>query len=184
MNLELDKIEYNPVTRVIVLIANPDTKQVQMRFDKAETLTPHGAGAGAKNAYFDYYEKLAKAILGVNLLKSDLQNALKHLVDDDPSLIRLHRDGHKNKRNSTFQSTAGRGTDIREDEDFQAMRAKSGKTWSYEEHSFYWRPEMSKKVLVREVYSHVDALSSSLRVDSDCWQAEVDYAVHKIRELQ
>ena len=117
-------------------------------------------------------------------MKSELQNALKHLVEDDPSLVRLHRDGHKNKRNSTFSSTAGKGADIGEDEDFQAMLAKSGKTWAYEEHSFYWRPQMSKGVLTREVFSHVDAISSSLRVDADCWDAEVDYAVQKIRDLQ
>jgi len=184
MDFEEDKIVYIPVTKVVVLVASLKSKQVEIRFDRPEKFSPHSGVPGAKNAYFDYYQKLAETILGVKLVKSELQNALKHLVEDNPSLVRLHRDGHKNKRNSTFNSTAGKGADIREDEDFQAMRAKGGKTWAYEEHSFYWRPEMSKGVLERQVFSNVDALSSSLRVDADCWDAEIDYAVQKIRELQ
>jgi hypothetical protein len=184
MDFEEDRIIYSPVTKIVVLVANLKSKQAQIRFDRPEKFSPHSAVPGARDAYFDYYVKQAENIIGVKLLKSELQNALKHLVEDDPSLVRLHRDGHKNKRNSTFHSTAGKDADIREDEDFKAMQAKGGKTWSYEEHSFYWRPNMSKGILDREVFSHVDALDSSLRVDADCWDAEVDYAVQKIRDLQ
>lgn len=184
MDFEADKIVYTPVTKIIVLIADLKTKHVEIRFDRPEKFTPHTKAPGAKDVYFGHYQGQTETILGVNLLKSELQNALKHLVEDQPSLVRLHRDGHKNKRNSTFNSTAGHGADIRQDEDFQAMLAKGGKTWAYEEHSFYWRPDMSKQTLEREVFSHVDALDSSLRVDADCWDAEVDYAVQKIRELQ
>jgi hypothetical protein len=184
MDFDQDKVIYDDVTKVIVLVANLKTKQVEIRYDRPEKFHPHSNAPGSKNAYFDYYQKLGETILGAKLVTSDLQNALKHLVDDKPSLVRLHRDGHKNKRNSSFSITAGKGADIREDEDFQTMHAKSGKTWAYEENSFYWRPEMSNNKLGREVFSHVDALSSSLRVDADCWDAEVDYAVQKIRELQ
>jgi hypothetical protein len=185
MDFEADKIVYRPVTKIIVLIANLKSKHVEIRFDRPEKFNPHSNAPGAKDAYFGHYQSQAEAALGsVKLLKTELQNALKHLVEDQPSLVRLHRDGHKNKGNATFHSTAGHGADIRQDEDFQAMLAKSGKTWAYEEHSFYWRPDMSKETLVREVFSHVNALDSSLRVDADCWDAEVDYAVQKIRDLQ
>jgi hypothetical protein len=184
MDFETDEVNYDPVTKIVVLVANLKSKQVEIRFDRPETFNPHSTAPKAKAAYFGYYQNLAQTILGVSLLKSELQNSLKHLVEDTPSLVLLHRDGHKNKKNSTFHSTAGLDADIREDEDFQAMMAKGGKTWSYEEHSFYWRPEQSNGVLSRKVFSHVDALDSSLRVDADCWDAEVDYAVQKVRELQ
>jgi hypothetical protein len=184
MDFDTDQVKYDPITKVVVLAANLKTKQVEIRFDKPETFNPHSNAPKAKGAYFGYYQTQAETILDVKLLKSELQNALKHLVEDQPSLVLLHRDGHKNKKNSTFHSTAGPDADIRDDDEFQAMMAKGGKTWSYEEHSFYWRPDQSRGVLSRKVFSHVDALDSSLRVDSDCWDAEVDYAVQKIRELQ
>jgi hypothetical protein len=184
MDFEQDRVVYTPVTKIIVLIANLKSKQVQIRFDRPEKFNPHSNVPGAKDAYFSHYQGQAETILGVKFSDSELQNALKHLVEDQPSLVRLHRDGHKNKRNSTFYSTAGQGADIRQDEDFQAMLAKGGKAWAYEQHSFYWRPDMSKGTLEREVFSHVDALDSSVRVDADCWDVEVDYAIQKIRELQ
>src|SRR5439155_1389990 len=123
--------------------------------------------------------------LGVKLQKSELQKALKKLIEEQPTLVRLHRGGHTNKRNNYFSGAARKGgVDIRDDEEYQAMHAKSGGTWAYEDQSFYWRPDRSNGVLTREVFSHVDTISSTVRVDADCWDAEVEYAIKKIRDLQ
>jgi hypothetical protein len=59
------------------------------------------------------------------------------------------------------------------------MHAKGGAAWAYEDQSFYWRPDQSNGALSREFYSHVDTIDSFVRVDADCWDAEVDYATQK-----
>jgi len=185
MDFDQDKVEYDDVSKVIVLVANLKTKKAEIRYDRPEIFHPHSGSAKAKDSYFNYYAKLAETILGVKLIKSELQKALKKLIEDQPSLVRLHRGGHTNQRNNYFSGTVRKGeADIRDDDEYKAMYAKSGNAWSYEDQSFYWRPDRSDGALTRQVFSHVDTLASSLRVDADCWDAEVEYAVQKIRELQ
>jgi hypothetical protein len=183
LDLDEDKIAYEKVSKVIVLTANLKSKQVELRYDRPENIQPHG-GMGFKQTYFDYYVTLAAKILGAQLQKSDLQKSLKQLVENSPSLVRLHRGGHTNQRNNFFSGTAKKGADIRDDEEYKAMHAKGGAAWAYEDQSFYWRPDQSNGALSREFYSHVDTIDSFVRVDADCWDAEVDYAIQKIRSLQ
>lgn len=184
MDLASNQIVYEKVTKIVVLVADLSTEKVEIRFDKPEVLHPHQGVALShpKEAYFTHYVEESEKLLGGKLTRSDLQKALKKLAESR-KLIRLHRDGHTNQRNNTYR-IAGKSGDIRDDEDWKAMNAESGKTWSHDAHSFYWRVEGSDEVLSREVFSHLDALTSSLRVDADCWDAEIEYAIGKIRQLQ
>lgn len=143
MDLDQDKIVYEKVSKVIVLTANLKSKQVELRYDRPENIQPHSGGAGFKQTYFDHYVTLAGKILGAQLQKSDLQKSLKQLIENTPSLVRLHRGGHTNQRNNFFSGTAKKGADIRDDEEYKAMHAKGGAAWAYEDQSFYWRPDQS-----------------------------------------
>jgi hypothetical protein len=184
-DFEQEKLVYEKVTKVIVLVANLATKSVEIRYDKPETFNPHNSSPRAHKSYFDHYVHEATNILTAPLLKSDLQKALTKLIEDEPSLVRLHRGGHTNQRNAYFSgSVRDKTSDIRHDDEYKAMFSKRGKGWAYEDQSFYWLPERSDGVLTRQVFSHVDAVMSSIRVDADCWDAEVDYAIHTIRKLQ
>jgi hypothetical protein len=185
MDLEADTVVYDDVKKVIVLTADLKRKLVEIRYDRPETLHPHSSGAGSKEAYFNYYRKLVEDALGVKLSASELQKALKRLIEMSPTPVRLHRGGHTNTRNNYFSGIVrGVGKDIREDDEYKAMYAKGGKAWAYEDQSFYWRPDQSRGKLNREVFSHVNTFDSSVRVDADCWDAEVDYAVEYFRQLQ
>lgn len=185
-----DNIKYRlePVSKIIVLVADLGTKQAQIRSDKPEVIHPHRKAASTnwKESYFAHYVGESRKILNGELTKSDLHNALKQLVESSPSPVRLHRDGHTNQRNNAYRIIARTSSsgDIREDEDWQALYAKGGKTWAHDQHSFYWRPDQSDGLLSREVFSSLDAITGMLRVDADCSDIEVDYAVRKIRELQ
>lgn len=183
VNYENNTVTYEPVTKVIVLTANLKTKKVEIRYDRPETIHPHSAIAKAKSSYFDHYRQLSENILDVKLIPSELHKALKELIEESPSLVRLHRGGHLNERNNYFAGTLRTGNgDIREDPEYKAMYAKTGNAWSYEDQSFYWKPDQSAGKLTREVFSHIDAVTPSVRVEADCWDAEVEYAIKKIRD--
>jgi hypothetical protein len=184
MDLSSDKIVYDDVTKIVVLVADLKSKKVEISFDRPEAVHPHKtiSLSNPKEAYFGHYVREAEKLLSGSLTKSALQGALKKLAESK-KLIRLHRDGHTNQRNNRYR-VAGRTGDIRDDEDWKAMHDQSGKTWAHDVHSFYWRPEGSGNSLSREVFSQLDAINSSLRVDADCWDAEVEYAIGKVRDLQ
>jgi hypothetical protein len=179
------KSRLEPVAKIVVLVADLASKQAQIRFDRPEDFQPHHGRTKSegKAAYFAYYIAESEKILNCRLVKSELQNALKRLMSSDPSPVRIQTDGHTNQRNNNYRISARNG-DIRDDEEWQAMYEKGGKTWAHDQHAFYWRPDQSNGSLSREVYSHVDSLTGAIRVEADCLDAEVEYAVRKIRELQ
>jgi hypothetical protein len=176
---------FEPVAKIIVLVADLASEQAQIRLDRPEEYQPHRGKikSEGKAAYFSHYIAESEKILGGTLVKSELQNALKRLMSADPSPVRIQTDGHTNQRNNNYRISARNG-DIRDDEEWQAMYAKGGKTWAHDQHAFYWRPDQSNGSLSREVFSHVDSLRGAIRVEADCLDAEVDYAVGKIRKLQ
>jgi hypothetical protein len=176
---------FEPVAKIIVLVADLASKNAQIRFDRPEDYPSHRGKTtfDRKAAYFAHYIAESQKILGGTLVRSELQNALKLLMSIDPSPVRIQTDGHTNQRNNNYRISARNG-DIRDDDEWQAMYKKGGKTWAHDQHAFYWRPDQSNGFLSREVYSHVDSLSGAIRVEADCSDAEVDYAVRKIRELQ
>jgi hypothetical protein len=184
-DFEEDRVIYEKITKVVVLIANLQTGDVEIRYDRPETFNFHSTKPKAHRYYFDYYVNEARDILKALLVKSDLQGALTKLIEGQPSLVRLHRGGHTNQRNARFVGIVRDKTlDIRDDEEYKAMFAERGEGWAYEEQSFYWLPTRSNGVLSREVFSHIDALECSVRMDADCWDAEADYAIQTIRSLQ
>jgi hypothetical protein len=186
MNLQTSKVEYEQLTKIIVLSADLSKKQAELRFDRPETVHGHSSLSvkNPKDLYFEFFIEKAAVLLGVKLKKSSLQKSLKTLVEStNPSLIRLHIDGHTNQRNNRYRVTARRD-DIRDDEDWQAMHEESGGTWAHDKHSFYWRHAQSGGKLTREVFSCVDAINSTIRVEADCWDAEVEYAVGLLRKFQ
>jgi hypothetical protein len=182
-----DKVSsrFESVAKIIVLVADLASKQAQIRFDRPEDYQPHRGKTKfeRKTAYFADYVAESQSILTGTLVKSELQNALKRLMSADPSPVRIQTDGHTNQQNNNYRISARNG-DIRDDEEWRVMYEKGGKTWAHDQHAFYWRPDQSGGSLSREVFSHVDSLSGAIRVEADCLDAEVDYAVGKIRKLQ
>jgi hypothetical protein len=173
-----------PIPKVIVLVANVHSKKAEIRFDRPEQIHPHkNANTHWKESYASHYVSEAEKILGTLMSKSALGEALRKLIKAKPYPIRLHIDGHTNQRNLTFKVSAKSG-DIRDDPEWQAMYGIGGNDWAHDHQAFYWRPEESKGRLSREVFSYVDALSGSVNVEADCWDAEVDYVVEKIRNYQ
>lgn len=74
----------------------------------------------------------------------------------------------------------GKG-DIRDDEEWRNAYKAYGHTWAWDSQSFHWVPEPSKKRLHRELFSHLDAIEGFMKVNADCSDEEVEYAISQVR---
>jgi len=183
VDLDDETITWQDVRNIIVLEANLATRHAEIRFDKPEQKHPHGTGIASPNSYFQAYVQKSEAILGYSLKLSELRPALKSLLESEPRVVKLHIEEHTNARRMRVRYVARAG-DVRDDPEWKQPHTEGGAGWAYDAPSFDWLTEPSSGTLKREVFSHVDAASSMLRVLADCNEHEVRYAIQQLRSRQ
>lgn len=186
--VEIDRVRQRfkntKTTKVVVLVADTETGVVQLRFDKPESLHSHldEKGNPGKREYFSHYQEQARKILGVNLNPIELRAALKSLVETQPRVVKLPFEDHRSGANSKVRFASK--VDIRDDDDWKAMHSEGGDEWAYDGESVYWLPSASNGKLNREVFTDLDARTGMLRVEADCHEGEIEYAISQIRTHQ
>jgi hypothetical protein len=172
------------VTKVVVLSAETNPGLVQLRCDKPENLHGHRDEHGnpSQHVYQDYYRQQATKLLGVDLTPVELRPALKSLVETVPHIVRVPLNAFRTGANSRVRFAAK--NDVRDDDDYEAMHDEGGASWAHDRESVFWLPSASNGALTREVFTDIDARNSSLRVDADCHEGEIRYAISRIREHQ
>ena len=74
--------------------------------------------------------------------------------------------------------------DVRDDPEWKAAQEAGGAGRVYDDQAVYWVPTASNGVLSREVFTDIDAVTSTVRMDADCHEGEIEYAVSSIRAHQ
>lgn len=167
--------------KIIVLLVEKKTGEVQLRYDKPDDRHSHTVdGAPSDQAYFDDYKEKAENMLGLTLEPVDVRPGLEKILKAVPRIVYTNYvvddadDGSLTKRT---QKKAGK--DIRDTAGWTHMD-EEGVTRTFEEAPLHWLPEMSNGKLTRELFSYVDAASGFVRFDADCNEDEIDYVLHKL----
>jgi hypothetical protein len=170
------------VTRVIVLVMDLSTGLIELRFDKPEDKNRHN---DSKDAYYAYYRQLASELLGGGLIQFETRGALRSLVETEPRVVRIRVSSHRSKTDKAIKFVARTAkTDVRDDAEWQAAYGVGEASRAYDDQAVYWLPGASHNSLTREVFTAIDAVNSMVRVEADCHEGEIQYAVSKIREHQ
>lgn len=174
--------EEESVTRIVALVVDIKTGFVQLRYDKPEDQNEHG---NSKDGFFLYYRQLASELLGVELKQFETREALRRLIETEPRVVRIRISSHRSKTDKAvrFVSRTAKG-DVRDDPEWKAAHQAGGDSRVYIDQQLHWLPAASNKKLNREVFTAVDALASMVRLDADCHEDEIQYAVSTIRENQ
>lgn len=174
------KITKTKTTKSIVLVANRQTGFVQLRFDKPELMHSHvnDEGKPDNERYVSFYLARATELLGAGLTPFEIHNALKSLAETEPRVVRIESKDIRTAANSRFRMSAK--TDIRDDDDWKAVHAEGGATWSYENEMVYWIPGASGGHLRREVFTEIDGRRGRLRMDADCHEDEIEHVISQI----
>lgn len=175
--------EKEEVTRIVVLLADLKSRHVEIRYDKPEDKNWHD---DSSEKYFAYYRAAASALLAGDLLKFEIREALRSLVEqEEPRVVRIRISSHRSKTDKAVKFTARTAkTDVRDDPEWKAAYGVGEDSRAYDDQSVYWLPSQSEGALSREVFSAIDAVDSMIRVEADCHEGEIDYAVSKVREHQ
>jgi len=177
------KIVKTPVDRRIVLIADLSSKIAELRMNPAESRHSYEDPSGRTPAELYYQAYIAKIadLLNCSLQSIEWRPVVRKLVEeDDPRVIRIHIDSHTNQSN-TSANTHARRADVRDDPDWKLAYQENGESWAWDSQSFYWLPKASSGFLTRELYSHINAEDGYVKVNADCSDEEVNYAVSQIR---
>ena len=178
-----DKPVYTPVEKRIVLVADLGKGIAELRIDPPESR--HGYtdafGKTTEQAYYSAYGDRAAEVLDTVLQKAELGKVIKALVaEEEPRVVRIHVDNHTGQTNFKW-NVRGSRIDIRDDPEWQAHYEQFGHTWAWDSQSFHWLPDPSKGHLKRELFSHLDAIEGYLKVNADCSDEEVEYAIAQVR---
>jgi hypothetical protein len=175
------EISQKKVTKVVVMVADLKTRLIQLRYDKPEIRHIHKT----KDDYLKYYRQQATALLGVEFSRFEIREALRSLVDTEPRVVRIRVNEHRSKTDKSVRFVDRKGhSDVRDDPEWKAAYEAGSTTRAYDDQAVYWLPSASNGVLNREVFTDIDAVSSTVRVDADCHEDEIDYAVSTIRKHQ
>ena len=170
------------VTRLVVMVADVTNGFVELRYDKPEIRHIHNNN---REQYFKFYKELAEKLLGVTLVPFEIRAALRSLVDTEPRVVRIRVNEHRSKTDKAVRFVDRKGlSDVRDDAEWKAALAAGGTTRVYDDQAVYWVPDASKGLLTREVFTDIDAVTSTVRVDADCHEGEIEYAVSTIRAHQ
>ena len=170
------------VTRVVVMVADLTTGIVQLRYDKPEIGIPSHTN---KDEYFSHYRQLAEEILGVEFSRFEIRDALRSLVETEPRVVRIRVNEHRSKTDKSVRFVARKAhSDVRDDLEWKAAYEAGGQSRAYDDQAVHWLPDASNGMLNREVFSDIDAVISMIRVDADCHEGEIQYAVSNIRGHQ
>jgi hypothetical protein len=183
-DIERARFVRNKLTKVIVLIADLEARTAQLRFDKPEAIHSYKDGDGNTddNLFFGHYVNAAASLLGMNLAPTDVRSALRSLVETVPRIIRLESKDFRTGSNSRVRFSSK--TDVRDDGDWQVMHAEGGDAWAYDREFVHWLPATSDGRLSREVFTAIDGRTGKLRVEADCHEEELEYAISTIRAHQ
>lgn len=170
--------------KIVLLVVDLETGMVQLRFDKPEGLHGHlnRNGNPSEDEYFSHYLGRAEKILALKLTSMELRATLKSLLESRPRIVRLPYIDLRTGANSKVKFASK--NDIRDDDDWKAMHAEGGKRQAYDGEAVYWLPSRSDGKLSREVFTVLDARAGKLRVDADCHENEIEYAISQIRSHQ
>jgi len=62
------------------------------------------------------------------------------------------------------------------------MHEEGGDVWVHDSEAVYWLPATSEGRISREVFTELDARVSRLRVEADCHEDEIQYAISQIKQ--
>ncbi len=176
------KFTETDVTRVVVLVVDLSTGLVELRYDKPEDQNPHN---NSKDEYFAHYRQAASELLGAELIQFETREALRSLVETEPRVVRIRVSSHRSKTDKAVKFVARTAkSDVRDDAEWRAAYDVGEASRAYEEQAVYWLPGRSTGSLTREVFTAIDGVGSMVRVEADCHEGEIEYAVSKIREHQ
>jgi hypothetical protein len=178
-----DKPVYTSVEKRIVLVANLKRLTAELRMDPPEARHSYADAYGkmTEQAYYSAYRDRAAEVLDTALQKAELGRVIKALVaEEKPRVVRIHVDNHTGQTNFKW-NVRGSRIDIRDDPEWQAHYKQFGHTWAWDSQSFHWLPEPSSDHLKRELFSHLDATEGYLKVNADCSDEEVEYAISQVR---
>jgi hypothetical protein len=183
-DIERARFVRKPLTIVIVLVTDLNAKTSQIRFDKPEAIHSYkdGDGNSDDSLFFGHYVNAAASLLGMNLNPTDVRSALRSLVETVPRIIRLESKDFRTGSNSRVRFSSK--TDVRDDGDWQVMHAEGGNAWAYDREFVHWLPGPSGGRLNREVFTAIDGRTGKLRVEADCHEEELEYAISTIRSHQ
>jgi hypothetical protein len=183
-DIERGRFIRRPLTKVIVLQAELGAKTAQVRFDKPEAIHSHKDGDGVTDdrLYFGHYMNAASSLLGMNLTATDVRGPLRSLVETVPRIIRLESKDFRTASNTRVRFSSK--TDVRDDGDWKVMHDESGDAWAYDREFVHWLPGTSNGRLRREVFTDIDGRTGKLRVEADCTEEELEYAISTIRAHQ
>ena len=115
----------------------------------------------------------------------EIRDALRSLVETEPRVVRIRVNDHRSKSDKAVRFVDRKGlSDVRDDAEWKAAHDAGGLTRVYDDQAVYWVPAASNGLLSREVYTDIDAVTSTVRVEADCHEGEIEYAVSRIRAHQ
>src|SRR3989442_6385008 len=182
IDLAREQLIRKKVTKIVVLIFDKNDGLTQLRFDKPELIHRHldDKNKPSSLAYFSFYRARAAELAGVTLNSIELRNALRSLVETTPRIVRLPLNDFRTGANSRVRFASR--TDIRDDDDWKAMHGEGGNEWAHDSEAVYWLPSASNGKLTREEFTDLDARTGKVRVEADCHEGEIEYAIFQIRE--
>ena len=183
LNEQTDQPQTTYVDKRIVFVADLEKGIAELRLDPPENrhIYEDGSGRITDVAYYAAYKQRCEEIIGVPLKKVELAGVIKALVaEETPRAVRIHIDNHTNQTNFRWNVRAAR-LDMRDDPEWKAAYQTYGHTWAWDSQSFHWLPSASAGKLHRELFSHMDATEGFLKVNADCSDEEVEYAVSQVR---
>jgi len=182
IDLAKEQLIRTKVTKIVALVVDKTDGLTQLRFDKPELIHRHldDKRKPSSVAYFSFYQARATELAGVSLNMVELRGALRSLVETTPRIVRLPLNDFRTGANSRVRFASR--TDIRDDSDWEAMHGKGGNEWAHDSEAVYWLPAASSGKLTREVFTDLDARTGRLRVEADCHEGEIEYAISQIRE--
>ena len=179
-----DRMSRVRTTKIIVAIVDLESGILQLRVDSSEDLHRHTdvRGRPKDGLYVAYYLEKVRDILGCEPEPIDLQPILKRLSEAEPRIVEIGRAKVRTGANSKWRMASPR--DIRDDPDYKVAHSRGGKAWAHEEGAVRWIAEASSGKLTRNLFTDINANEGILRVLADCHDAEIEYAVARIREYE
>jgi hypothetical protein len=169
------------VAKIIVVVANKKTGEVQLRYDHPDDKHSHMIeNEPSDQAYYDYYREKTENMLGLRLEPIDFRAGLEKILKTEPRIVTTNytideaEDGALTKRTQKKD-----GKDIRDTEEWKHI-AKGKMARTFEEAPLRWIPKMSNGSLTRELFSYVDAANGLVRFDADCYDGEIDYVLSQL----
>jgi hypothetical protein len=183
---DLGEAVRKPQKKNIILVADLAAGTAELRLDPPETFQPHQKQLGktAADAYYDAYLAKARDVLGCEMTPVAIDRVIPNLVrEEDARVVRIHIDNHENQTDLVLRAKSLRA-DVRDQEEWRKLYNEYGHTWTWEYQMLYWLPKPSGGALKRELYAHLNAAGGYMKLNADCSDDEVAYAVSQIRARQ